>query len=152
MAKDFLETPIGLLKIEAEDDAVTGITAAESIEKCEPSGLTEEAKRQLTEYFSGKRAGFTFPVRQKGTGFMQTVFAALREIPYGKTVSYGQLAKYIGRPKAARAVGMAAHRNRLLIVVPCHRLTAANGIGGFALGIDKKRRLLELEKRASEEK
>ncbi len=146
MAKDFLETPIGLLKIEAENDAVVGITAAEVIEKSEPSELTEAAKRQLTEYFAGERREFTLPIRQKGTEFMQTVFAALREIPYGKTVSYGHLAESIGRPKAARAVGMAAHRNRLLIVVPCHRLTAANGLGGFAIGIDKKQILLNMEK------
>ena len=101
---------------------------------------------QLSEYCAGKRKTFELPLRPEGTEFQRRVWAALSEIPYGETRSYGQIAATIGNPGAGRAVGMANHKNPLPIVVPCHRVIGAGGsLTGYAGGLDIKRKLLELE-------
>ena len=104
------------------------------------------ARTQLVEYFAGTRTTFDLPLAPTGTDFQQRVWAALRQIPYGATRSYGQIAIAIDAPGAARAVGSANHDNPLAIVVPCHRVVGANGsLVGFAGGLAQKRVLLDLE-------
>ena len=108
--------------------------------------LIKLAYRQLMEYFDGERKEFHLPLKPEGTEFQKKVWAALREIPYGETRSYGQIAARIGDPKASRAVGMANNKNPLAIVVPCHRVVGANGsLTGYAGGLDVKEYLLKLE-------
>jgi methylated-DNA-[protein]-cysteine S-methyltransferase len=105
-----------------------------------------ETERQLSEYFAGKRTRFKLPLAPRGSEFQKKVWAALKRIPFGKTVSYLQLAETIGSPKAARAVGAATGKNPLSIVVPCHRAVGANGaLTGFAGGLETKAKLLALE-------
>ena len=110
------------------------------------TALTAQAARELEEYFSGGRKTFTVPLSPHGTRFQLAVWAALREIPCGQTRTYGEIAAAVGRPGAARAVGMANHDNPLLILTPCHRVVGKNGaLTGFACGLEVKRRLLGLE-------
>ena len=110
--------------------------------------LLGQAKQQLAEYFAGQRQAFDLPLRMQGTPFQQKVWAALREIPYGETRSYGQIAAQVGNPKASRAVGMANNRNPIAIIVPCHRVIGANGsLTGYAGGLSVKEELLALERR-----
>ena len=106
----------------------------------------EWAAEELRQYFRGELRRFTFPVEVHGTPFQRSVWEALRTIPYGETRTYGQIAALIGHPRAARAVGMANHRNPLCLVVPCHRVVGAGGgLTGYAGGLEIKRRLLALE-------
>lgn len=118
-----------------------------------PEGSSEQetevirrAYDQLTAYFAGERQVFDLPLAPRGTAFQQRVWQALRDIPYGETRSYQQIAETIGNAKAVRAVGMANHRNPLLIVIPCHRVIGSRGqLTGYAAGLDKKEWLLQLE-------
>jgi len=106
-----------------------------------------EAARQLTAYFDGRLTEFDVPLALAGTPFQQAVWAALQRVPYGETVSYRELAEQIGRPTAARAVGMANGRNPVAIIVPCHRVVGTGGgLVGYGGGVDRKRRLLEFER------
>lgn len=112
----------------------------------ELSPVLQQAFSELGEYAAGQRREFSLPLEIGGTVFQQLVWQELMRLPYGETCTYGQLAARIGRPSAARAVGGALNKNPLLIVVPCHRVIGHNGsLTGFALGLDFKRRLLELE-------
>ena len=105
-----------------------------------------EARAQLREYFAGERTRFEIPMQLDGTGFQRTVWHELTRIPYGETISYGELARRIGRPDLARAVGTANGQNPIAVVVPCHRVIGANGkLVGYGGGLENKRRLLELE-------
>jgi methylated-DNA-[protein]-cysteine S-methyltransferase len=107
-----------------------------------------ETEHQLTEYFSGKRIDFDLPLQPDGSEFQKKVWRALREIPFGQTRSYRDLAVAVGSSKAARAVGAANSKNPLSIVVPCHRVVGANGsLTGFAGGLETKAALLALERR-----
>ena len=108
------------------------------------------SSRQLEEYFAGKRKQFDLPLSLRGTEFQRQVWAALRDIPYGVTRSYGQIAQAVGRPKAVRAVGMANHRNPISIIVPCHRVVGADGsLTGYGGGLENKKFLLALERGCS---
>jgi O-6-methylguanine DNA methyltransferase len=105
-----------------------------------------ETARQLAEYFQGKRTRFDVPLDLRGTGFRMKVWRALRQIPYGETRSYGEVARAVGNPKASRAVGGANGSNPVGIIVPCHRvIEASGGLGGFGCGLGYKRKLLDLE-------
>ena len=105
-----------------------------------------EAQRQLEEYFAGERTEFSLPLESHGTDFQQRVWRALRAIPFGTTISYGELARRIGNPRAVRAVGLANGRNPISIIVPCHRVIGANGtLTGYGGGLERKRFLLALE-------
>lgn len=109
-------------------------------------GRCAEARRQVQAYLAGERRDFTVRVGARGTPFQERVWAALRGIPWGETVSYGELAARLGRPGAARAVGAANARNPVCLLVPCHRVIAADGrLHGYAFGEATKRWLLELE-------
>lgn len=102
----------------------------------------------LDAYFAGEQIDVDVKIHLEGTAFQQEVWQALRRIPHGVTWSYGELAAYIARPRAARAVGCALSRNPIAIIVPCHRVVGADGaLGGFAGGLDRKRTLLEIESR-----
>lgn len=109
------------------------------------AALLAQAQAQLREYLQGKRKAFTLLLRQPGTLFQDSVWRALQAVPWGHTLTYAGLAAALGKPGAARAVGLALGRNRLPILVPCHRVLAADGMGGFSGGLDWKAQLLELE-------
>jgi methylated-DNA-[protein]-cysteine S-methyltransferase len=105
-----------------------------------------EVIRQLREYFSGERKKFDLPLAPEGTDFQLDVWRSLRTIPYGETISYSQLAKRIGNPKAVRAVGLANGCNPIPIIIPCHRVIGSDGsLTGFGGGLSTKRKLLDLE-------
>lgn len=149
-----IDVPLGRIWLEAEDGFLTGLRFSGS-EQTAPDGVNdavlEEAGRQLEQYFRGERRAFELPLRMKGTAFQQQVWRALGEIPYGETVSYGAIARRIGRPKACRAVGMANHVNPIPIIVPCHRVVGANGgLTGYAGGLPVKEALLALEQKWKE--
>ena len=123
----------------------TGKVGGEHIIRETP--LIQSARKELDEYLSGARKSFTFPIEAQGTPFQLQVWEALRNIPYGETRSYKQIAEAIGNPKAVRAVGMANNRNPLLIVTPCHRVIGADGkLVGYASGLSLKQFLLDMEK------
>ena len=108
--------------------------------------LTGQAAAELDEYFDRRRNVFTVPLSPDGTEFQLAVWKALRDIPYGQIRTYAEIAAAVGRPKAARAVGMANHDNPLMIFTPCHRVVGKDGsLTGFACGLEVKRMLLELE-------
>lgn len=149
MATTIYNSPLGKLLIEAVDDHITMITndIDERIDKAEDDNkLLEETKRQLDEYFAGKRKTFTLPLVFNGTKYRKTVWEELLKIPYGTTISYSELAAAIGNDKGARSVGMACSENNIMIVVPCHRVIGKNGkLTGYSGGIEIKKQLLELE-------
>ena len=151
MPHSTLTTPIGELLLTADDD---GALTAVHLPNRHPDTtgwerddeLLAEARRQFTEYFVGERTTFDLPLRPHGAPFQLRVWDALLRIPYGETVSYGELARELGHPTAARAVGAANGRNPLAIVVPCHRVIGSNGtLTGYAGGLECKRALLDLE-------
>ena len=154
----YLETPVGILLIAGDDGAVECISFPRHGKAAKPEpgwqelqrGAVAEAIRQLREYFAGKRTRFDLPLAPKGTEFQRAVWRQLQDIPYGETISYGELARRVGNPKAARAVGSANGANPLPIVIPCHRVIAGDGsIGGFGGGLPTKEILLALEQRTS---
>ena len=111
------------------------------------NALEREARRQLEEYFAGSRKTFDLPLRPNGTDFQRRVWKELLQIPYGQTATYGEIAKRIGNPNAARAVGQACNANPIPIFIPCHRVVGSNScLTGFALGLDVKSALLERER------
>lgn len=146
MAEGYLSTPIGWLKLTATQRLLTGVALVRAPEPAQENPIICQARQQLAEYFAGTRRTFTVPFRYpSATPFQIQVWDALQQIPYGQTVTYGQLASALGNSGAARAVGAAAGKNPLMIFLPCHRVVAANGIGGFHWGLDVKRKLLTLE-------
>ncbi len=152
-----LESPVGRLRLYGDRRALLAVL----FDSEEPPALADDADpaiedpragvlpaavRQLREYFDGARREFDLPLAPHGTPFQQTVWRALTRIPYGRTLAYGELARRIGKPGAARAVGMANHHNPLSIIVPCHRVIGADGaLTGYGGGLDRKRWLLALE-------
>jgi methylated-DNA-[protein]-cysteine S-methyltransferase len=152
----YVETPIGKLLVAGDDQAVRLISFLKNGKPMRPEaewtessrGPVAQAARQLREYFSGKRTEFDLPLAPEGTGFQRSVWQRLQEIPYGETISYGELAKRVGNPKASRAVGAANGQNPIPIVIPCHRVIGANGkLTGFGGGLPVKEALLALEAR-----
>ncbi len=153
-------TPIGTLRLVGDEDAIDRIElpnrAAEPPDPAWtpsnsdlPAALAE-AKRQIGEYFAGARREFDLPLALEGTEFQRHVWAELRRIPFGETISYGELAARIGKPTASRAVGAANGRNPAPVVVPCHRVVSHDGtLGGYGGGLPTKQALLDLERRAA---
>ena len=144
-------TLIGTVSITEDGDGnVTGVYLPNSNLPCMDEAETDillEAADQLNQYFSGKRRDFDLPLSYDGSEFRVSVLDALRDIPYGETRTYGQIAAQIGRPTACRAVGMANNRNPIAIVVPCHRVVGSTGaLVGYAGGLGVKTHLLNLEK------
>ena len=155
VAIEEIDTPIGpltaavdekgrLLSLEFSSRTRLEPTAGEAGERAR-AGLQRVAN-ELHAYFAGKRRKFTFPLAPRGTEFQRRVWDELLRIPYGATVSYGELAARVGNPSAQRAVARANATNPIAVVVPCHRVIGADGtLTGYGGGLDKKRRLLELE-------
>lgn len=114
-------------------------------ENDESNLLLNKAKTQILEYLGGSRKYFELPLKMNGTNFQKRVWSQLSKIPYGDTVSYQEVAEKSGNPKAFRAVGTAVGKNPLCIIVPCHRVLAKNGIGGYASGVGKKIKILDIE-------
>jgi O-6-methylguanine DNA methyltransferase len=143
----FYDFKLGILKIGYTDTAVVLLKRAKQIDTDhEPSLLSNLAFKQVGEYLDGQRQIFAFPYELHGTDFQKKVWQALRQIPYGEIRTYKEIATVVGNPKASRAVGMANHKNPLMIVVPCHRVIGTNGkLIGYAGGLDMKKALLELE-------
>ncbi len=134
-----------------EDGTVVSLRFGRGETSAEPPPLWERVYTQLVEYFAGKRRTFDLPLRYAGTPFQRAVWEALLAISYGETRTYGELARALGRPNAARAVGGACHVNPICILIPCHRVIGANGVlTGFAGGIEIKRSLLLLERGGKE--
>jgi len=172
-------TPIGGLGLRVEDNAVSGVsfgadaggvvtsrhakrpTPRDELRGSGPAtgsdpaaGLLVDAVRELEEYFAGERTGFTVPARPgRGTPFERAVWAEIAAIPYGETMSYGAIARAVGEPGGAQAVGLACNRNPLPIIVPCLRVIGSDGkLVGFGGGLDRKRWLLRLEARIAIER
>src|SRR5215467_9252172 len=143
-----MESPIGPLTLASTERGLVEVHFGEAIP---PQGIIDEsihrqAIQQLQEYFDGKRTVFDLPLDLQGTPFQKAVWARLQSIPYGETCSYGEIARSMGKPGAARAVGMANHDNPVAVVVPCHRVVGSDGsLTGYAGGLDVKKRLLDIE-------
>lgn len=149
MNVQYCNTPAGCLELAEQDGALMSVRLVREVmpEKDDAVPLLGQAADQLREYFAGQRKTFDLPLAPQGTAFQKAVWKALLEIPYGQTCTYGDIARRIGNPRAARAVGMANHYNPLMIVVPCHRVVGSGGaLTGYACGLDVKKFLLELEK------
>lgn len=148
-----VESPVGPLMLHAAADGVTGLSLdGARMARARVDGTRDAAAHldalasQLDEYFDGSRTEFDVPLALDGSSFQREVWHALRAIPYGETVSYGELATRIGRPGAQRAVGLANGQNPVAIVVPCHRVIGADGsLTGYGGGLERKRYLLALE-------
>jgi methylated-DNA-[protein]-cysteine S-methyltransferase len=156
-----VDSPVGPLTLIAVGDALAGLYMSGQRHLPGPERFGEpgagrggelfaEAASQLEQYFDGERTDFDLPLTLEGTAFQRRVWAGLRAIPYGQTISYGRLASWIGQPSASRAVGLANAKNPIGIIVPCHRVVGADGsLTGYGGGIDRKRHLLAHEQRVS---
>ena len=148
-----VSTPVGRLRLTASSRGLVSIDVLRQSTKNDspkPSGaagsILERTRRQLEQYFAGRRRSFDVPLDLRGTDFQLAAWKAMTKIPYGTTISYGDQARAIGKPTAFRAVGSANGRNPIPIIVPCHRVLASDGtLGGYSLGLSMKRRLLSLE-------
>jgi methylated-DNA-[protein]-cysteine S-methyltransferase len=153
-----MPSPIGDLTLTGDGHALTGVYMEHHRHAPPiPPGAREDRApladpcRQLEEYFAGERSAFDLELNAAGSPFQRTVWDALTRIPYGETMSYGELARAIGHPDAPRAVGLANGRNPISIVVPCHRVIGASGkLTGYGGGLDRKRFLLDLEAGAAQ--
>ena len=145
----YIEVSAGVIKIVCSDEHVLSVSFSDTAkENDKGSKVLDEALKQMNEYFSGKRKTFDLPLYFEGTEFQKSVWNELRKIPYGITVSYKDIAEGINNEKAVRAVGNANNKNKIMIIVPCHRVIGKNGkLVGFAGGLDKKEFLLEHEKK-----
>ncbi|MDR2131993.1 MAG: methylated-DNA--[protein]-cysteine S-methyltransferase [Clostridiales Family XIII bacterium] len=148
----YRDSPVGRIGIAEDGGAVTHLffenePAPEGFALAE-TPLLRRAATQLSEYFEGARTAFELPLAPRGTEFQLSVWGALREIPWGETRSYKDIAARVGKPRAYRAVGMANNRNPIAIIIPCHRVIGAGGdLVGYGGGLSTKRFLLELERR-----
>jgi methylated-DNA-[protein]-cysteine S-methyltransferase len=157
LAHTVLDSPVGPLTLVAVDGVLARLNMDRQRYAPDPAsfgprddGLFAGAAAQLEDYFGGTRTEFELDLALAGTPFQQRVWQELRAIPYGETVSYGQLADRIGQPTASRAVGLANGRNPVSIIVPCHRVVGADGsLTGYGGGIERKRYLLAHEQRVS---
>lgn len=152
---DLVSSPIGQLLLTSDGMNLTGVymedhkggPAIGSDWLRDPTRFVS-ASEQIDDYFAGRRSAFDLPLATHGTEFQEAVWAMLKAIPFGETVTYGDLARKLGDPKASRAVGTAVGRNPISIVIPCHRVLGAGGqITGFAGGVERKRTLLDHEAR-----
>lgn len=147
-------SPLGTITLQANENGLLGVwfeiqtTQPEELgQLSENDPILVKAIKQLEEYFSGDRTEFDLPIAAVGTEFQQRVWQALTTIPYGETWSYQDLANAIGNPKAVRAVGLANGKNPVSVIVPCHRVIGKNGkLTGYAGGVERKSKLLELER------
>ena len=152
-----IASPIGELLLASDGKSVTGLYmqnqkhgARRTRDWKRDDAALKQPRAQLQAYFAGELRDFELPLAAEGTPFQQHVWRALCDIPYGETISYGELARRIGQPKASRAVGLANGQNPISIVVPCHRVIGANGsLTGYGGGLERKRWLLAHETKGS---
>lgn len=144
---DYLDSPIGLVEIEASEQGVSHVNFFDTKNHAVNSSLhTDHCKQQLEEYFAGIRREFDLTLDQRGTDFQRSVWEKLLEIPYGVQKAYRDIAEALNNPKAVRAVGAANGRNPISIIVPCHRVIGSNGtLTGYAGGLERKAWLLKHE-------
>lgn len=151
MYKKIINSPVGKIEIIEENEKIIELNIYNEkknniIEK--DTKLLLETQKQLKEYFEGKRTKFEIPLNPKGTEFMKKVWKELLNIPYGEVRTYKEIAEKIGNSKASRAVGMANNKNPIPIIIPCHRVIGSNNkLVGYALGLDMKKYLLDLERK-----
>jgi len=146
MITQYVSSPIGTLKITSDGTSITGVDAAKKKATSHADELTKRCALEIDRYFAGLSTEFSVPLKAQGTPFQKSVWKAMSRIAPGKTKTYAEIAKDIGRPKAVRAVGSACGKNPLLIVVPCHRVVGSNGgLGGFSAGLRAKKLLLARE-------
>lgn len=153
MYKSFLRTPVGNLFLTANEKELLSVEFSDGKEKSTSKKplILKQAEKQLIEYFSGKRKKFDLKKKYLGTEFQLKVWKALEKIPYGKTASYEDIAKKIGNPNAYRAVGNANNKNKISVIIPCHRVIAKDGkLAGYGGGIGRKEYLLRFERENSE--
>ena len=145
-----IQTILGPVIISEQNGFITELFFTEDTQQKTANRITpllKEAEKQLLEYLSGVRKIFDLKTAPQGTEFQKAVWSTLHSIPYGETRSYKQVAEMIGRPEASRAVGMANSKNPILVFTPCHRILGTDGrLVGYAGGLERKKRLLELEK------
>jgi len=154
-AHTVIDSPVGPITLLAVDGALTGLYLSEQRYPPAPGLFGEPdaapfaaAAGQLADYFAGRLASFSVPLAMAGTPFQFLVWTALQAVPYGTTISYGQLAAQLGRPSAARAVGLANGKNPVSIIVPCHRVIGSDGsLTGYGGGLERKKYLLAMERR-----
>jgi methylated-DNA-[protein]-cysteine S-methyltransferase len=152
---DTFSTPIGRFSVAVDDTGAVVSTAVGGASALDlgpgavsrrNAGRTAAARIQLQEYFAGRRTAFDLPLAERGTRFQRAVWAVIRSIPFGRTMTYAQVAARAGAPRAARAVGGASGANPVCVIVPCHRVIGSDGsLTGFAFGEGAKRKLLALE-------
>jgi methylated-DNA-[protein]-cysteine S-methyltransferase len=147
----YCQTPVGMIGISEYQNSITKLFFCRSHifrrSDSQETPVLKEAARQLAEYFSGRRKVFSLPLSPEGTEYQKNIWAVLRDIPYGETRTYKQVAQAAGRPGSCRAVGTACHRNPIAILIPCHRVIGSNGgLVGYAVGLEIKKALLDLEK------
>jgi methylated-DNA-[protein]-cysteine S-methyltransferase len=147
-----VSSPVGKLRLIASDKGLVAIdvrnvkTSNDQVKNAAAQKILSATKKQLEQYFAGKRTAFDIPLDLEGTDFQHLAWRALCRIPCGKTISAGDQAKNIKKPKAFRAVGSANGKNPIPIIVPCHRVVAGDGsLGGYSLGLKMKKQLLALE-------
>jgi methylated-DNA-[protein]-cysteine S-methyltransferase len=155
---DYFTSPQGRMLLVADDKALTAVCfvgqkyaprVAADWKRDGAHALLRQAKRELAEYFAGKRTRFSVKLAPHGTPFQRSVWKAIAGVGFGKTIAYAELARRAGRPGSARAAGAATGRNPIGVIVPCHRIVGSNGsLTGYAGGLAKKRALLALEARA----
>ena len=152
---DHFDSPCGPMLLAASDDGIAGVyfdrqkhfpERGKDWKHAPGNRHLMRAKRQLAEYFSGRRKEFDLALDPRGTGFQEAVWRAIAGVPYGETITYGELARRAGYPGSARAAGAATGRNPVGIIVPCHRIMGSDGsLTGYAGGLNRKRALLALE-------
>ncbi len=147
MEKSYYKSQIGIIEIICENNELISLKLVNKIKNSDKeTDFIKNIKSELNEYFSGKRKFFDIKINPRGTAFQKKVWKELQNIPYNTTKSYSEIAEKIGNKNAQRAVGSACNKNPIMIIIPCHRVISKNNsIGGFAYGVDIKRKLSELE-------
>ena len=147
MRKSYYKSPIGILEIICENNKLISLKLVNCCEKTSvETDFIKDIKKQLDEYFSGKRTIFNIKINPKGTDFQKLVWSELQNIPYGETKSYSEIAAAAGNKNAQRAVGNACNKNPIMIIIPCHRVISKNNnIGGYAYSRSIKQKLLNIE-------
>ncbi|MBT4849342.1 methylated-DNA--[protein]-cysteine S-methyltransferase [Candidatus Parcubacteria bacterium] len=146
MFREYYKSPLGYLGIVADDDSILGVEFVTKSKNNKSNALTKKCVVQLKQYFAGKRKVFDLPLGIDGTGWQKKVWQNLLKVSFGNTISYGELAKLAANPRGARAVGGAVNKNKIPIIIPCHRVVGSTGkMVGYEGGLWRKEKLLKLE-------